>query len=93
MENKDEKPKMASIIFRIEEDLKKAFEEIAKRNDMTTSQLLRHFVRSHVKANTKPAKQAPQPQPQQAKQPQAKQPKLSRQQRRAKARLEAKFND
>lgn len=91
MENKDEKPKMASIIFRIEEDLKKAFEEIAKRNDMTTSQLLRHFVRSHVRANTKPAKQAPQPQ--QAKQPQAKQPKLSRQQRRAKARLEAKFND
>lgn len=34
--------------FRVDEDLKKAFETIAKENDYTASQMLRHYMREVV---------------------------------------------
>lgn len=37
-----------SMIFRIEPDLKKAFERVAEDKDLTASQLLRSFVRETV---------------------------------------------
>lgn len=48
-----------SIIFRIDAELKKAFEEAAKDRDRTASQLLRdyvrHFVDDHHKRNAQKA--------------------------------------
>lgn len=41
------------ISFRIEEDLKNEFDEIAKRYDITTSQLLRKFVRDTIEQHKK----------------------------------------
>lgn len=46
------------ITFRIDEDLKKRFEQIAKENDLTTSQILRACIRgqieNHQRENKKP---------------------------------------
>lgn len=36
------------MTFRVDEDLKKAFEKIAERADLTSSQMLRHFMRDVV---------------------------------------------
>ena len=44
-----------SMIFRIEKGLKNAFERVAKEKDLTSSQMLRAYVRSaieeHIKQN------------------------------------------
>lgn len=37
-----------SMIFRIEPELKKAFERVAREKDLTASQLLRSFVRETI---------------------------------------------
>jgi predicted transcriptional regulator len=39
----------ATFTFRVEEDLKTAFGETAKANDLTGAQLLRGFMRDYVK--------------------------------------------
>ena len=36
------------INFRVDEDLKNAFELVAKQRDITSSQLLRHYMRHEV---------------------------------------------
>lgn len=41
------------VTFRIDENMKKAFEAIAKENDLTTSQMLRHYMRNTVEQNMK----------------------------------------
>lgn len=38
------------ITFRIDEKTKKEFEKIAKEQDLTTSQMLRHFMRDVVES-------------------------------------------
>lgn len=35
--------------FRVEKELKRAFEAVAESKDLTTSQMLRHFMRESVK--------------------------------------------
>jgi hypothetical protein len=45
------KEEKTSMIFRIDPDLKKAFERVAENMDMTASQLLRGFVRDTVAQN------------------------------------------
>jgi hypothetical protein len=40
--------KTVSVVFRVDEDLKNAFERAAKARDRTVSQLLRDFMRHHV---------------------------------------------
>lgn len=42
------KMKESLISFRVDEDLKKAFEKIAKEQDITSSQLLRMFMRDTI---------------------------------------------
>ena len=42
------KPQETSIIFRIDRDIKIAFEQIAKEQDLTTSQMLRAYIRAEV---------------------------------------------
>jgi hypothetical protein len=37
-----------SVIFRIETELKTAFERIAKERDLTTSQMLRAYIREEI---------------------------------------------
>ena len=41
------------ITFRVDEHIKKAFEKIAKEQDLTTSQMLRHFMRDIVESSMK----------------------------------------
>lgn len=41
------------ITFRVDENIKKAFEKIARESDLTTSQMLRHFMRDIVEENLK----------------------------------------
>lgn len=36
------------MTFRVDEDLKKAFEKVAEKADLTSSQMLRHFMRDVV---------------------------------------------
>lgn len=43
-----------TFTFRIDPDLKKAFEEIAESRDQTASQALRWFMRDVVEANKQP---------------------------------------
>lgn len=40
--------KTVSVVFRVDEDLKNAFERAAKAQDRTVSQLLRGFMTHHV---------------------------------------------
>lgn len=47
------------ISFRIEEDLKDQFEKIAVKNDLTTSQMLRGFVKDAIKEETTKTNQIP----------------------------------
>lgn len=42
-----------SMIFRIEKNLKTAFERVAKDRDLTASQMLRSFVRNAVESHAK----------------------------------------
>jgi len=42
---------MTVIRTRIDEDLKKAFDAAAKANDLTSSQVLRAFIRDYVRKN------------------------------------------
>lgn len=44
---------MTTMNFRIETDLKTAFENLAKENDQTASQLLRAFIRQTVQEHAK----------------------------------------
>lgn len=46
------------INFRVDNDIKKAFEFVCKRNDTTTSQVLRAFMREHIKRYYKAYEQA-----------------------------------
>lgn len=39
------------VTARVPADLKKAFDDAAKRNDRTASQLIRDFMREYVRAN------------------------------------------
>lgn len=41
-----------SVVFRIDRDLKTAFERVAKAKDQTVSQLLRAYIRYEVERNT-----------------------------------------
>lgn len=50
-----------SMIFRIDPDLKKAFEKVATERDLTASQMLRRFVRETVGITTNEQKEAPEP--------------------------------
>ena len=45
------------ITFRVDEDLKKAFEKVAKEQDITSSQLFRMFMRETVENYMKQNKQ------------------------------------
>lgn len=40
-----------TVTFRVDEHIKNAFEKIAEERDLTTSQMLRHFMRSVVEEN------------------------------------------
>ena len=46
-------PTTTTMIFRIEPELKKAFEMSAKARDLTASQLLRKYIRHEVEAYAK----------------------------------------
>lgn len=55
-----------SIVFRVEKDLKTAFERIAKEEDQTVSQILRKYMRwkveKHMERNgIKPTETTPEP--------------------------------
>lgn len=41
------------ITFRVDEHIKKAFEKVARDADLTTSQMLRHFMREVVENEAK----------------------------------------
>ena len=45
----------ATVIVRVEDDLKAAFAEAAKAADRTTSQLIRDFMRDYVRRQTEQA--------------------------------------
>ena len=45
------------ITFRVDRDLKKAFDKIAKEQDITSSQLYRAFMRDYVESYIKQNKQ------------------------------------
>lgn len=42
------KKETTTFTFRVDADLKKAFEEVTEKQDQTASQMLRWFMRSHV---------------------------------------------
>ena len=42
---------MTVVRTRIDADLKKSFDAVAKSNDLTSSQVLRYFIRDYVKKN------------------------------------------
>ena len=48
---KVEKNETAEILFRIDKDLKKRFQEIAKANDEIPSLILRKFVKKYLEEN------------------------------------------